>query len=161
MFTNISWGEYCIAIGALVLVWYILLGAFFYYKVLLKILSGKENMRFPALGETKSKTLRFGTNDIDTEKSTSSLSFSESISILEDVEELSRILINAIKESAERNLSKIEFSNYLRLILGDFQFLKASTLRETVNKLIVSECEKHPQLILTYGEADGLWEEFI
>ena len=161
MFANISWGDYCIAIGALVLVWYILLGAYFYYKVLMKILSGKENIRFPALGETKSKALRFGTNDSDTAKSPSPSSFSESISTLEDVEELSGILRNAIKESAERNLSKNEFTNYLRLILGDFQFVKASTLRENVNKLMVSECEKHPQLILTYGEADDLWDEVI
>jgi hypothetical protein len=161
MFTNISWSEYCIAIGALVLVWYMLWGVHFYYKVLMKIFSGKENIKPPALGEIKSKALSFGTNDIDTVKSPSSSSFLEPISTLEDVEELSGILINAIKESAERNLSKNEFTNYLRLILGDFQFVKASTLRENVNKLIVSECEKHPQLILTYGEADGLWEEFI
>lgn len=161
MFTKISWGDYCIAIGVLVLAWYIFLGVFYYRKELKQIVSGKGNGKFHVLGGAKAELTCFETNSDDVSKSSSTTSFSESFSISEDMEELSSILINAIKESVERNLSKDEFRNYLRLILDDFQFAKESTLRVTINKLMVSECEKHPQMILTYAEVDGLWDETI
>jgi hypothetical protein len=161
MFRNISWNDYVIAIGVLVLVWYLFLGFRFYYKEIKQFVSGERRVKFPVLGYNKKKQSCLSINEKGNSRSTLSSLFSESFSTLEDVEELSSLLINAIEESAERNLSKKEFRNYLKLILNDYPYVKKSTLRVKVNELMVSESEKHPQMILTYAEVDGLWDENI
>lgn len=160
MFANISWGEYCIAVGLLVLVWYAFLGFRFYQKKLKQIVSGKRNIKFPSSGSNRTEQFRFESKDKGNSNSIL-LSSSESLSTLEDAEELSGLIVSAVKESAERNLPKAALQNYLKLILNDFPFVKESTLRVKVNELMVSECEKHPQIILTYEEVDGLWDETI
>lgn len=160
MFADISWGDYCMAIGLLVLVWYAFLGFRFYQKELKQIASGKRKVKFPVLGNNRTKQFRFESKDKDDSKSIL-FSSSESLSTLEDAEELSDLLANAIKESAERNLPKAAFQNYLKLILNNYPYVKESTSRVKVNELMVSECEKHSQIILTYAEVDGLWDETI
>jgi hypothetical protein len=155
MFTNISWSNYCIAIGVLLLVWYTFLGFCFYYIELKQIVSGERDLKFPVVRSIKKKESGIESN------SSSSVSFSESLGVSKVTEELTSILLNAIIESKERNLSKDEFQMYLKLILNDYPDVKESTSRLTINKLMVSECEKHPQLILTYAEVDDLWDEAI
>jgi hypothetical protein len=155
MFTNISWGNYCIAIGVLLLVWYTFLGFRFYYKELKQIVSGERDLNFSVVRSKKQKQFSTESN------SNSTPSLSESFGVSKVVEELTSILLNAIIESKERNLSKEEFQMYLKLILNDYPDVKDSTFRTTINKLMVSECEKHPQMILTYAEVDGLWDETI
>jgi hypothetical protein len=161
MLRNITWGNYVIAISTLIVIWYIGLILRYYYEELKQVLSGKRKIGYSLLGrrnkaqsdqkhkEQQSSTLKLTT------------SFSESFSTLEDAEELSEKLIKAIAESVERNLSRQEFTNYLKLILDEYPYVKISTLRENVNNLIVSECAKHPQLHLTFSQADYLWEEAV
>ncbi|HEU4791363.1 MAG TPA: hypothetical protein VFS71_16870 [Flavobacterium sp.] len=158
MFRNISWGNYCIAIGVLILVWYTFLGVRFYYKELKQIVSGNLNIKSPALRGNRSKPFRFETNEEDIPES---LSSSELLSTLEDAEVLSDQLINGISESSQMSLSKEALQNCLILLLDAYPNVKNSTLRKTINELMVSECAKHPQMILTYAEVDGLWDEII
>lgn len=161
MFTNISWSNYSIGMGVLVLVWYSFLGCWYYFQELKQLFEGKQIIKFPTLGDKKTKQLSLVTSDNDTTKSSLSKSFSESYNGLEDAELLSDILINAIRESAERNLTSEAFRNYLKLILNDYPFIKNSSFRPMINEMMVSECEKHSQLILTFAEVDGLWAETI
>jgi hypothetical protein len=161
MLRNITWGNYVIAISTLIVIWYIGLILRYYYEELKQVLSGKRKIGYSSFGkrnkeqsdqkhkEQQSSTLKLTT------------SFSESFSTLEDAEELSEKLIKAIAESVERNLSRQEFTNYLKLILDEYPYVKNSSLRENVNNLIFSECAKHPQLHLTFSQADYLWEEAI
>jgi hypothetical protein len=155
MFTNISWEGYCIAIGVLLLVWYTFLGFRFYHKEIKQIISGKGDLNLPMVKSLKRK--QSGTKS----DSSSSASFSGSFGISKVVEELTSILLRAISESKERNLSKEEFQMYLKLILNDYPDVKNSTLRPTINAFMVSECEKHPQMILTFAEMDALRAEVI
>jgi hypothetical protein len=155
MFRNISWGNYCIAIGVLILVWYTYLGFRFYYKELKQIVSGERDLNFSVVRSKEQKQFSTESN------SNSTPSLSESFGVSKVVEELTSILLNAIIESKERNLSKEEFQMYLKLILNDYPDVKDSTFRTTINKLMVSECTKNPQMILTYAEVDGLWDETI
>jgi hypothetical protein len=159
MFTNITWSNYSIAIGLLLLIWYSFLGFRFYYQEWKEIVAGKRKMQFPVLGGNKIRQARFESSDMTNSKSESS--FSKTFCTLEDTEELSSILINAIREGVERNFSNEEVRMYLKLILNDYPSLKESSYRSTINELMVSECEKHPQMILTYAELDGLWDETI
>lgn len=161
MFTNISWSNYSIAMAVLVLVWYSFLGCRYYFQDLKQLFEGKQIIKFPALGNKKSNTSSLTVRESDTSKSSVRESFQESFNGIEDAELLSDILINAIRESAERNLSSEAFRNYLKLILNDYPFIKNSSFRPMINEMMVSECEKHPQLILTFAEVDGLWAETI
>jgi len=153
MFTNISWGNYIIAVSVLLLIWYLILGLKFYYQDLKKIISGEQKIQFPS---SKRKSIK----DEVVEESLSS-KFSETFDTLEDAEELSNRLVQAIEESAQRNLSIQELQNYIQMILSEYQYVKISSLRENINNLIVTECEKHLQLVLTYREVDNLWNEIL
>lgn len=88
-----------------------------------------------------------------------SSAFSESFDTLEDAEELSTRIVQAVEESSQMSLSKEQFQNYLKMVLEEYPYVKISSLRENINNLIVSESEKHPQFYLTSAEADTLWEE--
>ncbi|MBF4485803.1 hypothetical protein [Flavobacterium sp. CSZ] len=151
MFTNVSWGSYLAAVGILLLIWYLVLILKFYSKDLRELFSGDKKFKFPALKKTSK-------NELEGQNSLSS-AFSESFDTLEDAEELSTRIVQAVEESSQMSLSKEQFQNYLKMVLEEYPYVKISSLRENINNLIVSESEKHPQFYLTSAEADTLWEE--
>lgn len=156
MFTNISWSNYIIAVSLLLLIWYLFIAFKYYYFELLQIISGKQQIKFLNFRKTQKELIINCSGDNSLKEN-----FSTSFDTLEDAEELSKRILKAIEESIERNLSKDEFQNYLRLLLAEYPFVKISSLRENINKLLVSESAKHPNLLLIYTTADSLWEEII
>lgn len=149
MFTNISWGSYLTAAGIAIIFWYLIILLKFHSSDLKKILSGEKKLQIPFLKKT-SKSLQ----DI---KSISD-SFPNSFDTLEDAEDLSQRIKEAVIESAEKRLTKQQFQNYLRMLLDEYPYVKISSLRENINQLMVFESQKHPNLLLTLSEADSLWE---
>ena len=149
MFTNISWGSYLTAAGIAIIFWYLIILLKFHSSDLKKILSGEKKLQIPFLKKT-SKSLQ----DI---KSISD-SFPKSFDTLEDAENLSQRIKEAVKESAEKRLTKQQFQNYLRMLLDEYPYVKISSLRENINQQMVFESQKHPNLLLTLSEADSLWE---
>ena len=149
MFTNISWGSYLTAAGIAIIFWYLIILLKFHSSDLKKILSGEKKLQIPFLKKT-SKNLQ----DI---KSISD-SFPNSFDTLEDAENLSLRIKEAVKESAEKRLTKQQFQNYLRMLLDEYPYVKISSLRENINQQMVFESQKHPNLLLTLSEADSLWE---
>ena len=149
MFTNIPWSSYLTATGILVIIWYLVLLLKFYSTDLKKMVSGEKKLKIPS----------FKSNSQNSKEPKSiSASFSESFDTLDDAEELATRINQAVEESAEKKLSKEQFQNYLSMVLEEYPYVKISSLRESINKLIVSESEKHPSLLLTLSEADSLWE---
>lgn len=161
MLRNITWGNYIIAISSLIVIWYIYLVFRYYYEELKQVLSGKRKIGYSSFGGRNKKQSGQKNDEQNSSSPKLTSSFSESFSTLEDAEELSEKLRKAIAESVERNLSRQEFTNYLKLILEEYSYVKISSLRENVNNLIVSQCGKHPQLYLTFSQVDSLWEETI
>ena len=153
MFTNVSWGSYLAVVGVLLLIWYLILILKFYSKDLREFFSGDKKFNFSLFKKTSNKL-----ESLRDQKSLSS-SFSESFDTLEDAEELSTRILQAVEESSQMNLSKEQFQNYLKMVLEEYPYVKISSLRENINNLIVSESEKKPQFYLTFAEADTLWEE--
>ncbi|MDR7371053.1 hypothetical protein [Flavobacterium aquidurense] len=157
MLTTISWSNYIIAITVLMLFWYLFLGLRFYKTEFNRVLSGQLKIRFPALNRNHSQVNEQKKSENLSEVGLSS-SMEESFSTVEDAQELSDRLIIAIAEHSQSNLSKEEFTNYIRLILSEYPFVKSSSLRQMINKLLVSESGKNPQIIMTYNQADVLWD---
>ena len=149
MFTNISWGSYLTAAGIAIIFWYLIILLKFHSSDLKKILSGEKKLQIPFLKKT-SKNLQ--------EIKSISDSFPKSFDTLEDAENLSQRIKEAVKESAEKRLTKQQFQNYLRMLLDEYPYVKISSLRENINQQMVFESEKHPNLLLTLSEADSLWE---
>jgi hypothetical protein len=149
MFTNVSWSSYLAAMGTALIIWYLIIVLKFYSGDLKKIFSGEKKLKLPS----------FKSNTENTKETKSiSDSFSESFDTLDDAEELATRIIQVAQESAEKKLSKEQFQNYLSMVLEEYPYVKISSLHESINKLIVSESEKHPSLLLTLSEADRLWE---
>ncbi|RXM42755.1 hypothetical protein [Flavobacterium sp. YO64] len=149
MFTNISWGSYLNAAGIAIIFWYLIILLKFHSRDLKKILTGEKKLQIPFLKKT-SKNLQ--------EIKSISDSFPKSFDTLEDAENLSQRIKEAVKESAEKQLTKQQFQNYLRMLLDEYPYIKISSLRENINQLMVFESQKHPNLLLTLSEADSLWE---
>ncbi|WP_281631535.1 hypothetical protein [Flavobacterium luteolum] len=156
MVTNISWNSYFAAIIVLLCIWYLILILKFYSTHLKKIISGEKAITIPLLNKAN-KSLLF---DKSPQKSNAS-AISESYDTLEDAQELTLRIVRGIAEILERNLSREECKNYLKMILEEYPYVKISSLRDNITKIIVSECEKHLPFILSYAEADDLWEETI
>lgn len=152
MLTNISWGSYLTAISTILIIWYIFLGLRFYSSEIKQILTGKRKIVIPFLRRKNVKNSIYASQV----KSTSNSS-----ATLDEVNELSSRLIDAISESVERKRSRQEFQYYLKLILNEYPYVKISSLRSTVNGLIFLESQKNADLILTIQQVEGLWEEII
>jgi len=151
MLSNISWSNYAVTIVLLLIVWYVFLILKFYSRQFKELINGKRKLKFSKM------------SSIMTEKQKDDLfsEFKEPSDTLEDARELFSRLEKAVIESNQTNLSGSEFKNYIRYILEEYPYVKNSSLREKINSLMVSECAKHPQLIITYPEMDGLWNETI
>lgn len=157
MLTNISWGSYIITVGGLLLLWYLVLILKYYYSDIKKIFSGEKRIKI-----LNFKNRPFTKLSVNTERESSlSSMFSESRDTLDDTEELSKRIIQVVEESDQKQLSKEQFQNYLRMVLEQYPYVKNSSLKKNINKLIVSECEKYPQLNLTLSEADSLWDYIV
>lgn len=148
MFTNITWSDYAITVLLLLFIWYLFLIFRFYSSHLKDFISGRHKIN--RLNKT---------NKIKHLEDSLFSDFKEPFDTLDDARELFYKLKDAIRESIQESRSKEEFKNYIKLILEEYPFVKISSLRIEINNLLVSECENHPQLHLTFAEVEGLWEE--
>lgn len=161
MFTTISWSSYAAAIGTLLFIWYLFLGFRFYSFEIKQLLLGQRKIVFPFLGNKKTNDSEFTESKHESSDSHLSESFSESFATLDEVKELSARIIDAVTESADRNLSQQEFKNFLKLILAEYPYVKISSLRGTVNELIVSESQKNRSLAIALEQVNDLWDETV
>jgi hypothetical protein len=151
MLSNISWSNYAVTVVVLLVFWYLFLIFKFYSGSFKELLNGKLKVN---LFKTKNKAEPNKIKDLFSE-------FKEPFDTLEDARELFARLEKAVVESSQTDISRVLFKNYIKCILEEYPYVKNSSLREKINSLMVSECEKHPQLTLTYPEMDGLWDETI
>ncbi|WP_289057411.1 hypothetical protein [uncultured Flavobacterium sp.] len=149
MFTNISWGSYLTAVGIAIIIYYLMFFLKFHSGDLKKIFSGEKKLPL--------KFLKKSSKNLQEVKSISD-SFPKSFDTLQDAEKLSQRIKDAAKECSEKNLSKQQFENYLRMLLEEYPYVKISSLKENINLLMVSESQLYPNLVLSLSEADSLWE---
>jgi hypothetical protein len=161
MLTTISWSSYITAITVLLLCWYLFLGLRFYKTEFKKLFSGDLEIKFPPRERNLPQSVFGQITEGDLPIPGLSGSLRESSSTTEDAEELAVRLITAVAEHSQDNLSEQEFTNYLKLILSEYPFVKNSSLRARISKLLAAECQKHPQLGMTSAQADALWDTAV
>jgi hypothetical protein len=158
MFTNISWGNYIVAVALLLASWYLFVGLRFYFDDIKGIVTGKRKVQFRRLGNTNYLEPQPELNYQNSAEVTSNQSsFGEFDSTFQDVDALVERLKNVIADADKRKVLKQEFLDYIQLILKEYPSVQDSPFRSSVSELIVSECNRTESITLTQREAEALW----
>jgi hypothetical protein len=156
MFTNISWTDYFITVIILLAIYYLFVGIRYYAVDIKDLLSGKRklNLKTALANNSKGEYLTREENLRPSEGSeeTTDEEFTE-------VEHLIERLKALIADASHRKMIPQEFNQYLRLVLKEYPSVKNSSLRASVNELIVSECEKYGTVTLKEDEVDLVWKD--
>ena len=158
MFTNISWTDYFITVTILLAIYYLFVGIRYYSEDIKDLLSGKRKLNlntalpYNSIGEYPST--------IEGNSHPSEASFEEKTDEeFIEVEHLIERLKALIADASRRKMIPQEFKQYLSLVLKEYPSVKNSSLRASVNELIVSECEKCETVTLKEEEVDLLWKD--
>lgn len=157
MFTNISWTDYFMAVAILLAIYYLVVGMLYFSTELKDLFSGKRKLSFRAALSNVPR----GNATLSAEKN-----HYRDISVFEEtiddefdqVEQLIKRLKEVIKDASTRKLIPEEFKQYVQLIFKEYPSLKSSSLRTSINELVVSECQKYGTVTLTEEEVDLLWK---
>ena len=156
MFTNISWTDYFIAVTILLAIYYLFVGIRYYSRDIKDLLSGnrKLNLKTALANNSKGEYLTREENfrPSETFEETTDKEFTQ-------VEHLIERLKTLIADASRRKMISQEFKQYLSLVLKEYSTVKNSSLRASVNELIVSECEKYGTVTLKEDEVDLLWKD--
>lgn len=158
MFTNISWTDYFIAVIILLTIYYLFVGIRYYSRDIKDLLSGKRKLNLKTALANNSK----GEYPLTIERNNhpSEASFEETTDKeFTEVEHLIERLKTLIADASHRKMIPQEFKQYLSLVLKEYPSVRNSSLRASVNELIVSECEKYGTVILKEDEVDLLWKD--
>lgn len=158
MFTNISWTNYLVTVIILLAIYYLFVGIRFYAGDIKDLLSGKRKLSLKTALPFNSK----GEYPLAPEGNIhpSEASFEETADKeFTEVEHLIERLKALIADASRRKMIPQEFKQYLSLVLKEYPSVKNSSLRASVNELIVSECEKYGTVTLTEDEVDLVWKD--
>ena len=155
MFTNISWTAYIVVVALLLVAWYLFIGLRYYSNDLKDLFLRREK---PDTFPDRAPVLAFTEEDHNYSETHLPVSHYPN-DPLDQVEELSSKLREAVAESASKNYSKEEFISLLRRTVTGFPELIGSPFKETIHDLILSECEKQGFIHLMAVELEIIWEE--
>jgi hypothetical protein len=157
MFTNISWTDYFITVTILLAIYYLFVGIRYYSQDIKDLLSGKRKLNLNTALPYNSKGEYPSTigGNIHSEASFEETTDEEFIKVEHLIERLKALIADA----SRRKMIPQEFKQYLSLVLKEYPSVKNSSLRASVNELIVSECEKYGAVTLTEDEVDLVWKD--
>lgn len=160
MFRNILWNDYIIVVVFLMVSWYVFVGLRYYLDEIKDVVGGKKKLQ----GWEKNEELKVEPEaDLRLQDSLGRISSEmypqESNTIFHEVEALIKQLKSVLNEVAQKEPSKQELEEKLRLILIEYPLLSDSPYRSAVDELIVSECEKYGLPVLIQQEVAALWNK--
>ena len=158
MFTNISWTDYFITVTILLAIYYLFVGIRYYSRDIKDLLSGKRKLNLNTALPYNSKGEYCSTTEGNIHPSEVSFEETKDEEFTE-VEHLIERLKALIADASRRKMIPQEFKQYLSLVLKEYPSVKNSSLRASVNELIVSECEKYGAVTLTEDEVDLVWKD--
>jgi hypothetical protein len=158
MFTNISWTDYFITMTILLAIYYLFVGIRYYAGDIKDLLSGKRKLNLKTVLPFNSKGEYHSAAERNIHPSETSFEETTDKEFTE-VEHLIERLKALIADASRRKMIPQEFKQYLSLVLKEYPSVKNSSLRASVNELIVSECEKYGTVTLTEDEVDLMWKD--
>lgn len=151
MLTDITWQEYLTGIGVLAAIYYAFVVWRYYPQELRKIFNRRKITydHFDLDAAYEDVVMGKDTVDDRPEQNTNSE--------IEDIESLVTRIKDFLSSQNAKTAHKDDLMQYTGLMLNEYQSLKNSELRESINELIASECEKNGTALISEGEADLLW----
>jgi hypothetical protein len=158
MFTNISWTDYFMAVAILLAIYYLFVGIRYYAGDIRDLLSGKRKLNLKTVMPKNSNGEYLLSNEEDSRRANAS--FEETTDEeFREVEHLIERLKAVIADASHKKTIPQEFKQYLCLVLKEYPSVKNSSLRSSINELLVSECQKYGAVTLTEDEVDLLWKD--
>jgi hypothetical protein len=159
MLANISWTDYIIAVTVVSIIYYVFVGTRYFSQDLKELLSGKRKLNFtPASGIPASIGRLTDTDYYRPENPTLEENQNDEFAQIEDL--IGR-LKNIIADAAARKADPQEFRQYLQMVFKEYNNLKKSAFRSSINELVVSECEKYNAVAPNEDEVDLLWDDAV
>lgn len=140
MLSNISWRNYLIGVGILLVLYYLAVLLKFYRKDIRRLFSTKIN-----LFQRKEQNLSVG--DAEEEKA----AFEELKAVVED-------LGHAVLEKAGKEATKEELLEQLRRELANYAGLRKPAYRTAVNNYIIRNAQTICGVVFSEKELDAAWE---
>ena len=167
MFSNVSWTDYIAFVTLLLIVYYLFIGIKFYSHELKQLLASKRKISAHLVTAENDSEDNDNANlqlqETQPELFTSHQKYTppvqETDDTIQQVEELTANLKEAIATAVDKEYIKEEFTFSLQLLLKRYSFLKGSPYLVALNNLIASECEKYGYIQLSAEERVMLWNE--
>jgi hypothetical protein len=145
------------AVVILLAIYYLFVGIRYYSRDIKDLLSGKRklNLKTAISNNLNREDLRYEEDSRPADASFGETTDEE----FAEVEHLIERLKALIADASGRKMIPQEFKQYLSLVLKEYPSVRSSSLRSSVNELIVSECQKYGAVTLTEEEVDLLWKD--
>jgi len=144
MLSKVSWGEYTIIMGILVVSYYFYIGVKYYRKEITALLNGKLKKNDQTVPNEKPKN-SFKDSAI------TEASFDELEAIVND-------LRYAVFDKAGRQVSKTELLSLLQRRLANYEGLQKPAFRVAINNNIITNAKDICGVVLSEEELNAAWE---
>lgn len=160
MFTNISWTEYLVTVTISLASYYLFIGIKFYSDELKELLSGKRKLKLkPAMHINSSGKNIFYHKENNDQQNASFKEITEEE--LEDGKHLIKRVKTIFADASQKEMALQELKKNLHLALKEYSSPGISSVRSSINELILSESQKYGLVTLTEDEVDLLWEDLM
>ncbi|WP_130855646.1 hypothetical protein [Olivibacter jilunii] len=157
-----SWTEYFMAVAAITIIYYVLVGLKYYGK---ELLAGAGTKRVPikstaAIGEDEPIEEPFGPAVTTPEvyQPVEEVPFEDTPDeSFREVERLTGELKVLIEEAAKKMFDKRKLLGALKPLLAKYPVVNHPAFREAVDEYIVTECRSKGAVVLTEDEVEVLW----
>lgn len=151
MLSNITWFHFLVTVGAVATIYYFAVGIFYYTPEIKHTLLGK-NQKTALRKDTEETAVAPEPDDVQEQAE-----FSMTENDMAAIEELVKRLKDTIAEIPPDKRLPDDFQDTLQEIFKAYPTVKYSTLRHSINELVVSEWEKYSAIILTEEDVDLCW----
>jgi len=146
MLKGITWGQFLIAVVAVILFWYAVIAVVYYRKEIKAIFKGK--LKLPVKTE---KTAEADPHESEEPYTDPGEAFDELESIAEDIK-------ISILEKAGKEASKEELLGKLKERLANYGGLRQPAFRMAMNNFIIQHCEDICGVAISEQELNEAWE---
>lgn len=158
--TKISWQDYLLVVVAALIAYYVFVAFKFYSQEVKEIVTGGSHGAHSVLKQTHENHHTSQKNQYedysDPEQNVPAFEDTPDATF-ELVERLISTLKIIVKQSADKEFTKEEFSERLTKIFGFYPDLKYSQFQPAIHELIISECEKLEYIPISEDELMELW----
>lgn len=158
MFTNFTWGAYVTTVSVTLVLYYVFIGAKFYFTDIRNFLNGRHSSPFRnPWNESQQEVASPSPSSNPSDNSTAGIMEENTFNDFEVIEELVERVKSLITNAVEHQASKDVFFSRLQAVLKDYPSLQKSQFRPSVNEFIVSESELQGMSAITQEEVEALW----